>query len=95
MNKPIISTPGTVFNYNDGAAHLLSVILTEVTGLSEKDFANKYLFNYLGIGDRPWRTDNRGYNLGNEAVELTSRDMIKIGNLFLYNGLYDMNRVVS
>lgn len=36
MNKPIISTPGTVFNYNDGASHFLSVILTEATGLSEK-----------------------------------------------------------
>lgn len=28
-------------------------------------------------------------------MELTSRDMIKLGNLFLYNGLYDGHRVVS
>ncbi len=95
MNKPIVTVPGAEFNYNDGASHLLSVILTEATGLSAKEFAEKYLFNYLEIGDRPWSTDNRGYNLGNVAVELTSRDMIKLGNLFLYNGVWNSQRVVS
>jgi len=35
---------GTVFNYSDGASHLLSVIITEATGINTFDFAKTYLF---------------------------------------------------
>ena len=40
FQKPIINTPGTVFNYSDGGAHLVSVILTKATGMSTSEFAN-------------------------------------------------------
>jgi CubicO group peptidase (beta-lactamase class C family) len=49
LNKPMVTTPGTVFNYSDGAAHLVSVILTEATGMNALEFAGLYLFAPLDI----------------------------------------------
>ena len=60
-----------------------------------QDFAQQYLFDPLGIDSRPWITDNRGYPLGCVALYLTSRDMYKIGTMFLQNGMYNGRRVIS
>jgi CubicO group peptidase (beta-lactamase class C family) len=95
LNKPMVTTPGTVFNYSDGAAHLVSVILTEATGMNALEFAGLYLFAPLDISGRPWRTDNRGYNLGGVALQITPRDMLKFGTLYLQNGVYDGKQVIA
>ena len=95
MGKQIIHTPGLVFNYNDAASHLLSVIVEEAVGLDLLEFAKLYLFNPLDISPRPWITDNRGYPLGCVALYLTSKDMYKIGKMFLQNGIFNGKRVVS
>jgi CubicO group peptidase (beta-lactamase class C family) len=94
LNKPMVTTPGMVFNYSDGAAHLVSVILTEATGMNALEFAEQYLFAPLDISGRPWRTDNRGYNLGGVALEITPRDMLKFGTLYLQNGVYEGVQVI-
>ena len=95
LEKPIIHTPGQIFNYNDAASHLLSVIVAEASGMDLKDFAQQYLFDPLSIESRSWIKDNRGYPLGCVALYLTSRDMYKIGTMFLQNGMYNGQRIVS
>lgn len=95
INKPIIHTPGQVFNYNDAASHLLSVIVQEAVCIDLKEFAEQNLFSPLDISPRPWTTDNRSYPLGCVALFLTSKDMYKIGKMVLQNGVYKGNRVVS
>lgn len=95
LNKPFTETPGNKFHYNDGAAHLLSVVITEATDMSTVDFANKNLFEPLGIDKRIWYMDNRGYNLGNICLFLSVEDMVKIGELVINDGLYDGNRIIS
>jgi CubicO group peptidase (beta-lactamase class C family) len=87
--------PGTRFNYSDGSAHLMSVILAEATGMSAYDFANEYLFHPLGITNTAWRLDSKGYNIGGCDLHLSSSDMSKIGNLVLNEGIYDGNIIVS
>jgi CubicO group peptidase (beta-lactamase class C family) len=49
IDLPLVSTPGTLFNYSDGASHLLSVIITKATGMNTLDFAREYLFDPLEI----------------------------------------------
>jgi CubicO group peptidase (beta-lactamase class C family) len=83
LAKPFVNPPGTRFDYSDGGAHLLSVVLTEATGQSALDFAQQYLFTPLGIGTRQWLADNRGYNVGGAGLAITSRDMLRIGMLYL------------
>jgi CubicO group peptidase (beta-lactamase class C family) len=86
LDKPLVEPPGTRFNYSDGAAHLLSIILTEATGQSTLQFAQRYLFAPLGIDSRQWPVDNRGYNIGAAGLALTSRDMLRFGMLYLDEG---------
>ena len=95
LGKSFVSEPGVVFNYSDGAAHLMSIVLTQATGMSTKDFASQYLFAPLQIGERIWRTDNRGFNFGGVRLYLLPEDMVKIGILMLQKGIYDSTQVVS
>ena len=95
LNQRLIHAPGQVFNYNDGASHLLSVILSRACGLSTLDFAEKCLFEPLGIPRRPWAVDKQEFNKGCVALQLTARDMIKLGMLFLQNGTFEGRTVVS
>lgn len=95
INKPFVSIPGESFNYSDGAAHLVSVILTQATGMTANEFAQHYLFNTLGIGLRKWTTDNRGFNYGGVRLFLLPEDMLKIGKLVLNKGIWENDPVVS
>ena len=95
FQKPMINTPGTIFNYSDGGAHLVSVILTKATKMSTSEFADTYLFNLMGIGDKPWYTDRQGYNYGGVRLCLGNHDMIEIGNLYLNDGFYNGQQIVS
>ena len=47
LDKEMTYTPGTQFNYSDGNAHLISVILTEASDMSSLEFAEANLFNPL------------------------------------------------
>ncbi|MEI6614550.1 MAG: serine hydrolase domain-containing protein [Chrysiogenales bacterium] len=49
IELPLVAPPGTVFNYSDGASHLLSVIITRATGQNTMDFAKANLFDPLQI----------------------------------------------
>ncbi len=94
LDLPLVATPGTVFNYSDGASHLLSVIITEATGVSTLDFAAENLFDPVGITEYRWSTDNRGYHLGAAYLRLKPRDMVKFGNLIMNKGKYNGNQIV-
>lgn len=41
---------GDIFNYDSGNPHLLSAILTKLTGISALDYTEAKLFGPLGIG---------------------------------------------
>ncbi len=95
VDKPLTSQPGEVFTYNSAALHLLSVIASRASGMQTLDFARKYLFDSLGIGERNWETDQQGYNNGGAGLKITPYDMIKIGQLILNRGEYNGKRIVS
>lgn len=41
------------FNYTDASAHLLSGIISKTTGITTREFANKYLCNEIGMTEIP------------------------------------------
>ena len=94
IDLPLVTTPGTVFNYSDGASHLLSAIITEATGMNTLDFAKETLFDPLGITQFSWSIDDRGYPLGAAYLRIKPRDMVKFGNLILNKGKYNEIQVV-
>jgi len=94
LDRPLATPPGTVFNYDTASSHLLSVILTEATGMSTEEFAVEVLFGPLGITDYLWRTCG-GYNNGGHDLFLHTEDMAKLGITFLDRGRYDGQQIVS
>ena len=52
--------PGNRWTYNSGAAHLLSAIIQETTGMTALAFAEEHVFAPLGISEAAWRPDPQG-----------------------------------
>jgi len=94
VDLPIVHAPGAQFIYNTGASHLLSVVLTEATGMPTLEFAREYLFDPLGLSGSSWLQENRGYDTGGMGLRITARDMMKIGQMFLEGGIHEGSRVV-
>ncbi len=95
LDRPMAATPGDVWVYNSGCSLLLSHILNRTTGMKPLDFAYEYLFGPLGIDRADWYADSTGIHSGAGELFLTPRDLAKIGYLFLNNGTWDQQTVIS
>jgi len=96
LKAPMAAEPGKGWHYNNAASHLLSVIITKVTGMDTKAFATKYLFEPLNITTFEWAKMHDGYYDGSGllSISLRSEDMLKIGSLLLHDGVYDHKQIV-
>ena len=95
LDKPMAQPPGRIFNYCSGCSHLLSAILQQTTGMNTSDFAEQELFKPLGISNVHWDTDAAGIPIGGWGLQLTPRDMAKLGYLYLRDGTWEEQQVVS
>jgi CubicO group peptidase (beta-lactamase class C family) len=95
LDKPMVEPPGTRWNYCSGCSHILSVILQETMGMNPRDFAEQYLFKPLGISGVRWTTDPDGIPYGAGGFGLTPRDVAKLGYLYLRDGEWDGQQIVS
>ena len=95
LNKTMVADPGTAFYYNTGESHLLSAIINRTTGMTTLAFAIQNLFEPLGITAHPWLVDPQGIHFGGSALALRPRDMAKFGYLYLNNGTWDGEQIVS
>ena len=94
LSRPIVQTPGSRFNYNTAAVHLLSVALSVKVG-GTAPFADSVLFSPLGIYARAWERDSRGFPNGGAGLSLRPRDMAKIGALVLQRGISGRDTIIS
>ncbi|MFE6170250.1 serine hydrolase domain-containing protein [Viridibacillus arvi] len=95
LGQPIIHKPGSTFQYNSGDSHLLSAIIQKISGIPTASFAEKYLFCPLGINKYTWVRDPQGIHGGGFSISLNLEDMVKIGLLFLNEGRFNSNQVIS
>ncbi len=95
LDKPMLYVPGTHFYYSTADSHLLSAIINQTTGLSALEFGMEVLFEPLGISHVEWRPDNQGISIGGGWLNMTPRDLAKIGLLYLNNGTWDGQEIIS
>ena len=95
LSAPRRHEPGTVFAYDNGAAHVLGAMLADAVGEPLADFARERLFDPLGIADVVWPRDPEGRYFGFGHLRLRPRDIAKLGELYLGGGSYRGRRVVS
>lgn len=94
LDLPMRETPGSHFNYCSGCSHILSAILQAQTGMPTQEFAEENLFAALGIEDYTWATDASGNAIGGWGLQLTPRQMAKLGYLYLHNGNWNGKQIV-
>jgi len=96
LAQPLISEPGTRFNYSTANSHLFSGIIHRTTGLYANQFAEEYLFGPLGIGDYFWTIGDSYPATGGSfgGLKLRPRDMAKIGQLYLDGGRWKGEQVI-
>jgi CubicO group peptidase (beta-lactamase class C family) len=94
LERPIIRDPGARMIYSTGNTHLLSAILTKVSGNTWK-FADDALADPLGFTLPRWPTDPQGIYFGGNDMELTPRQMLAFGELYLNSGRFAGKQIIS
>ena len=95
LEQPVLHIPGSTFEYNNGNSHLLSAIISKISGDTTVAFADNYLFHPLGINKYIWVKDPQGIHGGGFSISLNVEDMVKLGLLFLNEGRFNSNQVIS
>lgn len=88
LQRDLVASPGSVFNYNSGAVHLLSAILHKALGSELEPFIMSHFFLPLGIEELDWERlgDNRFD--GASGLKLKATDTLKIGLMLSNKGRF-------
>lgn len=69
-------------------------MLTRKTGMSTLDFGVRNLFGPLGIWNFNWMYDWQLYYIGGFGMDVTPRDLAKLGYLYLHEGKWEDRQVL-
>lgn len=94
LKRPMQSAPGTDMDYNTGNTHLLSAILTKVSGRDTWSFLQSTLGAGLNTRFPLWPRDPQGIYFGGNDMLLTPRQMLAFGEMYLHHGRVGARQVV-
>ena len=96
LNREIINKPGTVFSYDNGIPNILNAIIFNATNKQADQYAADRIFKKIGISKYNWEIDKQnGFPDGSGTLQLSSRDMLKIGLLILNKGKWGGKTVIE
>ncbi|MCR9250853.1 MAG: beta-lactamase family protein [bacterium] len=97
LDLPMINDPAEVSKYCSMGTVLAAEIIEKSSGMSFPDFAQKYLFDPLGIKSPKWGHTSKKSNIPSSAFRLylKSRDFAKIAQLIINNGNWNDQQIVS
>jgi CubicO group peptidase (beta-lactamase class C family) len=94
LDSNLSRPPGLMMDYSTGNTHLLSAILTKVSGKSTWEFAQEELAAPLGFQLPRWPRDPQGIYFGGNDMEMTPRQMVAFGELYLRKGRANGRQVI-
>lgn len=95
LDLPLSGNPGTGFTYNTAATNAIGQALENATGMPMAEFANANLFYPMQITNAEWATTPTGLPVGGSGLFLTTRDLIKFGQLYVDNGVWQGQQLIS
>ncbi|CAM3475547.1 serine hydrolase domain-containing protein [Marinicrinis lubricantis] len=95
LQRPIDPGMREKFQYRSTDSHLLSVLISRLTGKSASEWAGPHLFHKLGIRHYEWLSDPQGHSQGHVGLSMRSRDMAKLGWLYLNQGYWDGEQLLA
>ncbi len=95
FSLPLLHPPGTFWMYNGTCLSLLSNLIAQKSGMSFSQYARKYLLDPLSIPGDTWITGPHGVAKVDTGLFWKSRDMAKLGLLYMNRGEWQGKRIVS
>jgi CubicO group peptidase (beta-lactamase class C family) len=89
-----VADPGTLFNYSGGSTNVLGEVVSRAGDLRLDQFSQEYLFTPLGITDFSWWVLRPDFTYASGDVSLRLRDMAKLGQLYLQDGVWEGERIL-
>ncbi|UCG85750.1 MAG: serine hydrolase [Gemmatimonadota bacterium] len=98
LGRPVVAVPGTEFLYNSGDTNILGEVVRRTSASSYlADFAEAHLFGPLGIDSYRWTrlTLADSITFASGGLYLRPRDMAKFGALYLNDGSWNGEQIIS
>lgn len=95
LSRPFVDEPGGTMLYSTGSTHVLGAVLSQLTNRSLYELANDWLGAPLNIDFAPWTRDPQGYYMGGNEMSLSPLHLVKLGELYLANGVMNGQRVLD
>jgi CubicO group peptidase (beta-lactamase class C family) len=95
LEAPMIYEPGTHSNYGSGNSFLLGIVLQHAIEQPVDLFIDSELFKPLGIKNYIVQNDDKGEPYFGGGMQLTSRDMLKFGQLYLNGGTWNGKQILT
>ena len=95
VSKPEDSPYGRSWSYCTGGIVALGGLLERATGQKVDEFAKTNLFDPLGVNNVRWQYIPTGMAMTGGGLGLRSRDLLKLAQLYLNNGVWNGKRIIS
>lgn len=94
LAAPFTQDPGGRMQYSTASTHLVSAILTRVTGRSTLELARDWLDAVPGFAITGWERDPQGIYLGGNQMAMSTRSLLAFGALYADGGRAGGQQVV-
>ena len=95
VQKPLANDPGSTFLYSNADTHLAGCMVEKAVGEPLIVYMYRKLFAKLDMGYPAWEATPTGGVFGGSGMYLPIEDMIKLGILYLHDGVWNGERLLS
>ena len=95
LDRELAYAPGRVRTYSDAAYYLISRIVTKISGERLDEFLMSRLFKKTGCREVAWSRCPRNYTVGATGLYVRTKDVAKLGRIYLDGGMWQGERIVS